>query len=390
MENVRVIYEQIEEAKRQLTAGSLLRLRLALILLDNAAELMMYRELEHEFAWCDQIMPKWEPARTEWLAHDSGPKYTAEERRDAEKEFDPKARILALRLRRITADERDILSVCHKFRCEAFHRGHLRREILLPVCKLLYLTVAALTVKLWPRSYQLPSPNPHPDDAGFLARFGIVNALSLTTEEGREQLRRVLVEDIVLDVAEQCQVLSADLTERIQNTIANLAYLGDTEDDRTIDHNLQYTQFWREQGAELARERLRESDLKKAFENWRIAGKARYTLAKMRFWLRRAEHISRRKNPARAIVDYWALEKRFGAFEEEVSEAVVEYEDRIDAESQHILSVIAEQVEEAMLGRRRTLDTTRAERDNEPVKRQSMFREARDAKIAISCSARTC
>ncbi len=332
MENVRLIYEQIEEAKRQLTAGSLLRLRLALILLDNAAELMMYRELEHEFAWCDQSMPKWEPARTEWLEHGFGPKYTPEERRDAGKEFDPKARILALPLRRITADERDVLYVCHKFRCEAFHRGHLRREILLPVCKLLYLTVAALTVKLWPRSYLLPSTNPHPDDAGFLARFGIANALSLTTDEGREQLRRVLMEDIVLDAGELCHVLSADLTERLENTIGNLAYLGETDDDTEIDHNLQYTQFWREQGAELAKRGLREPDLTKAFETWKGAGKARYTLAKIRFWLRRAENISRRKNPARALVEYWAIEKRFATFEKDVAEAVVDYEDRIDAE----------------------------------------------------------
>jgi hypothetical protein len=332
MENIRLIYEQIEEAKRQIQAGSLLRLRLALILLDNAAELMMYRELENEFAWCDQTMPRWEPARTDWLEHGLGPKYTPEERRGAEKEFDPKARILALRLGRITADERDVLSVCHKFRCEAFHRGHLRREILLPVCKLLYLTVAALTVKLWARSYLLPSPDPHPDDTGFLARFGIANALSLTTDEGREQLRRVLIEDVVLDVGGLCQVLSADLTERLENTIDNLAYLGGTEDNTEIDHNLQYTQFWREQGAELAKQGVREPDLTKALEDWKVAGGARYTLAKMRLWLRRAEHISRRKDPARALVDYWALEKRFGALEEEVAEAVVDYEDRIDAE----------------------------------------------------------
>ena len=222
--------------------------------------------------------------------------------------------------------------MCHKFRCEAFHRGHLRREILLPVCKLLYLTVAALTVKLWPRSYLLPGPNPHPDDAAFLARFGFVHALSLASDEGRAQLHRILIEDIVLDVGELCQVLSLDLAERIENTIGNLAYLGETNDDTQIDHNLQYTQFWREEGAKLAKQRVREPDLTKAFEDWRIAGKARYTLAMIRLWLRRAEYISRRTDPARALVDYWAIEKRFGAFEREVAEALVDYEDRIDAE----------------------------------------------------------
>jgi len=46
MEGVRLIYEQIEEAKKYILGGSLLQLRLALILVDNVVELMMYRELE--------------------------------------------------------------------------------------------------------------------------------------------------------------------------------------------------------------------------------------------------------------------------------------------------------------------------------------------------------
>jgi len=37
--------------------------------------------------------------------------------------------------------------------------------------------------------------------------------------------------------------------------------------------------------------------------------------------------------------------------------------------------VIAEQVEEAMLGRRKRLDTTRAERENEPVRRMLRFEQ---------------
>jgi hypothetical protein len=98
MERVRLIYEQIEEAKKLLLAGSLLQLRLALILLDNAVELMMYRELEYQFAWDDSWRPGWQPALDEWLRAGLGPKYTAQERKEAERNFDPKARILGFRL----------------------------------------------------------------------------------------------------------------------------------------------------------------------------------------------------------------------------------------------------------------------------------------------------
>jgi hypothetical protein len=332
MESVRLIYEQIEEAKRYLLGGSLLHSRLALILLDNAAELMMYRELKHEFAMYDQWEPKWEPARSEWLESGLGPKYSPDERRDADKEFAPKARILAVRLDRITADERDVICVCHKFRCEAFHGGHLRREILLPVCKLLYLTVSALTLKLRVRTYSLPGPNPDPADADFLRRFGMTEALLLVTDEALNRLHSVLIEGVVLDTGELCEILSSDMVERLEGTIGDLAYLGETQDETKIDHNLQYTQFWRQQGAELAKRRVREPDLTKAFEHWKGAGSARYTLSKIRYWQQRARRMSRLKNPAKALVEYWALDKRFSPLEEEVTLAVIEFEDDIDAQ----------------------------------------------------------
>jgi hypothetical protein len=196
----------------------------------------------------------------------------------------------------------------------------------------LYLTVAALTVKLRARVFLLPGPNPKREDAEFLARFAIVDGQSPGTDEGLEQLHRVLAADIALDAGELCQVLSADLTERLENTIGSLAYIGETEDESEIDRNLQRTQFWRDQGTELAKQGVREPDLTKAFEAWKSAGHARYTMAQIRVWLRHAEHLSRQENPARALVGYWAIDKRFGPFEEEIVKAVLDYEDRVDAE----------------------------------------------------------
>jgi len=121
MLHFRLIYEQIEAAKAHMLSGSLLGYRLALILLDNAAELMLHRELRMWFALEDQFMPRTEPARSEWIQAGHGPKYTAEERSDAEHEFEPKARILEHRLHRISKDDRIVLFVCHKIRNEAFH-----------------------------------------------------------------------------------------------------------------------------------------------------------------------------------------------------------------------------------------------------------------------------
>jgi hypothetical protein len=55
-------------------------------------------------------------------------------------------------------------------------------------------------------------------------------------------------------------------------------------------------------------------------------------LSKIRYWQQRAGRIARYKNPAKALVDYWALEKRFAPLEEHVTLAVIKYEDEIDAQ----------------------------------------------------------
>src|SRR5262245_41485661 len=125
MLQLRLIYEQIETAKDQITRGSLLDFRLALILLDNAAELLMDRELQTWFALEDLFKPKSEQAYTQWLQAGLGPKYTSEERRKAGREFEPKTRILCFRLKRISTETRSVLKVCHRLRCEAFHRGQI-------------------------------------------------------------------------------------------------------------------------------------------------------------------------------------------------------------------------------------------------------------------------
>jgi hypothetical protein len=71
---------------------------------------------------------------------------------------------------------------------------------------------------------------------------------------------------------------------------------------------------------------VRNPDLAKAFEAWKIAGHARYTLTKIKSWQQCAERISRHKNPAKALVEYWAIDKRFGALEEDVVKAVIAYD----------------------------------------------------------------
>jgi len=335
MERARLIYEQIEEAKRHLLGGSHLQLRLALILLDNAAELLMHRELRDEFARADYYQPKWEPALGDWLRSGLGPKYTEKERRDSEREFEPKIRILQLRLKRISESDRRVLCVCHKLRCEAFHRGHVRSQILAHICKLLYLTVAELTVKLPVKVYSVPGGDQDKESAAFLGRFGVKDPYAFGSEERNGSLRNKLVENIAFDAAESARALSDDLVGRIDTTIEGLAYVGETEDRSKIDYNMQYGQFWHDVGAHLMEEGTLEPELGEQFKAWQSAGRARFTLAKVTRWRRTAVAIARCTNPANALDHYWAIDKRFARLEQGVGKSVAEYDEWINMEIHH-------------------------------------------------------
>ncbi len=331
MLHFRLIYEQIEAAKAQMLGSSLLGYRLALILLDNVAELLMHRELQMYFALEDRFKPKWEPAYSQWIQGGLGPKYTAEERAAAEREFEPKTRILGHRLGRISADDRLVLSVCHKMRCEAFHQGRLRPGVFEIVVRVLYLTVVELTRKLSAPPITVRG-RPSNEEAAFMVRFGVEDAFLLPTDKGRRQLADHLLHGLQLQVSAVAAGLSQDLLERIDEMLGGLSYLSKTGTDAEIDRNLQYTQFWREVGIDLAKAGVREPKLEEAFQEWQSGGHAKYTLHKVQRWRRQAEAIGRSASAVRALDHYWGIDRRLRPLEDDVSQAVAEYDDWIDAQ----------------------------------------------------------
>jgi hypothetical protein len=329
MENVRLIYEQIESAKGHLLRAGVLDYRLALILLDNVAELLMAKELQREFAFEDYFYP---PSRPRRLGGAMRPKYTAAEREAARKEFEPKLRILGHHMKRISADERAILKICHRLRNEAFHVGTVRRTILAQTAVVLFQTVVSLTLKLPFRSLVLPGAQPAETDRNFLARFEIDDATRLALDEGREHMARKLLEGIAFDVHGFAQTLSGDLVRRIEeNILGGLSYLNDDRNDE-VDWNLQHGQFWQEEGIALAETGVRQPQLDEAFERWRAQGRAKYTVPKIERWRRHAGLIARRERAAQALEEWYAIDEKISPLEEGIGQAVADYDDRINAE----------------------------------------------------------
>jgi hypothetical protein len=328
VENVRLIYEQIETAKTHLLRGGVLDCRLALILLDNVAELLMARALRDEFDFENFFYSKDRRAR---LGDRMRAKCTPEERERTEREFEPKLRVLGFRMGKISPEERAILKVCHRLRCETFHAGTIRRTILSQATALLFQTTIALTLKLPIRAFILPAPTPAEPDARFLQRYDIQDAMLVGLDEGREQIAGKLMDGIALDGSGFAETLSADLVRRIdEDVLGALEYLNGRDAD--IDRQLQHGQWWQERGIALAEAGIRQPRVDEAYEEWKADGRAEYTLAKITKWRRQSELIARRDRPSAALEQWWAIDEKIQPLEIGIGKAVADYDDQINAE----------------------------------------------------------
>ena len=328
MENVRLIYEQVEIAKRHIE-GDVLECRLALILLDNTAELLLGHALEYYFGLEDFFSPKDRPTH---LTIPRTSRYTPKERIQAEREFEPKLRILQFRLNRISTEDRGVLKICHRLRNDAFHRGALRSEVLSQVVRLMYATTVGLTLKLPISSFRLPQPGESGANAAFLERFDIANAMLLGTDDGRKSVADKLMEGVHVDATVFADTLSKEALRRIdENILGGLAYLAE-HPNTDMDRNLQYGQFWKDQGIGLAQSGVREPDLERAFIQWRDGGQAKYTVAKIMAWRRRSEVLARKLEPPAALVHWDALDRTIAPLEASIGKAVADYDNMIDAQ----------------------------------------------------------
>lgn len=334
MERLRLIYEQMEEAKRLIQSGTLPHVRLALILLDNAAELIMYRELSHKFSQDDFYARIREYSQAAGAPDPFARKYADEERRAAEREFTPMVKILCLRLKMISEKQATVLRVCHEMRRDAFHRGTMNSAILRPVTELLFLTVAEMAKTFPVHSYSIGGAVPTGENLDFLTRFGI-REYELGDESGKEKIYSKLVAGIS-SAHSLSETLSLDLEERIDSTVEGLSYLNDGSSDRgQLDHNLRYTQFWRERGAEVAKkaheeDRVSQDDLDKAYREWSESPGPRFTLNKVERWRRQASAITKAKHSAHALARYWGIERLFAPLEEDISKSVADFDDHIN------------------------------------------------------------
>lgn len=196
--------EQLETCRDLLLLGSVPKARMALILLDNLAELLVFRLSERRFS--DPLAPDAWPAR-----------YTNRQERAARRSFGARLEVVKAASPSLVTDSREaVIRVGHAYRNAAYHRDHHTDVVLHPLGSLLFEAVCAL----WVESHDRTHLSGVVSDTDVIKRstvqfYGPVDS-ETTWYELAQRIVRKLLPPLAVNHRRVCEVFGADLRERAE------------------------------------------------------------------------------------------------------------------------------------------------------------------------------
>jgi hypothetical protein len=302
MERLERVVIQLEECKRFILAGREPYLRLALLLLDNAAEILMHRkvteELQHDdfYVKLHRVIDGFQtsPAEKEDLRKQLGYTPLSEKRKKAVAwSFEEKTKFLSQEKKYIPEPAARVLSYLHRYRNEAYHRDHVRPDSIRPATLLLFEVVCDLLTYLPAGSWSYSSNG----DYSWLAKYG-VNAIH-NDNQGRGRIIVQLKEGLPLDIEDLRTSLAAHLNDRIDEIVEGLGFIAEPKAGE--EETLKALQLW-------SQDRTRNPYLRdQRFHDF----KPRYTMASLQRWREQIADLS-------TIGDKLVLFERFSDLEQEI------------------------------------------------------------------------
>lgn len=193
------VFFQLDQARAYIKDGRPEPLRLALLLLDNCAEMQMAEHIRNEMAheWTREriqrsyrgVVPEDDPSPIVQEVYAFQP-LTAKQKQRIDRFFDDKLRYMVDRSKSLTKALADSLQHLHRYRNEAYHRNEVRPDTLRAAC-LILLEINCEMLNI-PRSHMSYRSN---DDYSWLKeRFGVERMISREEVEGIvQQLRAGLI-----------------------------------------------------------------------------------------------------------------------------------------------------------------------------------------------------
>jgi hypothetical protein len=252
LERLVPIVDQLEEAKAFILRADLSRLRLALLLLDNASEVLMYRAVTEELTWHDYKSRIFSRARDVMSAEELEAFRTemgysplsSKERKTLLQNYNAKVDFLSALKKegQIPVPLGGVLKAFHRYRNEAYHRDRVRKETIRPVVMVFFDIVADLILVLKPGSMSYSSID---DWAEFYERYGFEYPHQVL--DGLTKIVDALKKDMCPDIGAIAGDLSDHIESRVDEVEDALNFLSkDSGAGFSIEEELRRVQFWAE------------------------------------------------------------------------------------------------------------------------------------------------
>jgi hypothetical protein len=316
MERLVYMVEQIDEAGRLLGLKSAPHARMALLLLDSAVEILMYRtvmdELWFDDAWSSTVQSaraSLPPDKAEVLIQESG--YTpipAKQRKAMKRLFVPKVDFL-VRNQKVPQAVGQVIKALHRYRNDAHHRDKVRSETVHAAAVIYYEVACELLATLLPTSMVFSGGD---DWSGFLSRFGLGPAGSMTFDD-IAQIASKLRCEIGIEAGSLAQLLSDHLVSRLDGVYEQLDFICENVGSgATPASELKHVQFWKATGS------LPDTRADERF----VAYAPKYTLDRLDEWRRSAEQLRTRAGEGKLnlLREFCEIEQELEPLEEMVNE----------------------------------------------------------------------
>lgn len=244
-----LIIHQLEESKRFISYGSIPYLRMALILLDNAIELILTMAIQPELerdelkSMMQDLRRRIKEAGGTLPARDDEEYEALSERQKSRisRSFPEKVRFLTSEGRSvIEPNSGDVIIHLHNYRNSAYHEGYIRRETILPAVMLQFEIATTLATEFGPVSISSADA-----DDWLQERYGLTR-WELHDRENREAIVATLRSDMSLGEQDVKEHLATHLENRVGQVFEALDFVRDTSDMPSREVALKAVQYWQQ------------------------------------------------------------------------------------------------------------------------------------------------
>jgi hypothetical protein len=247
-----------------LNSDSPVERKIAIILLDNLADVLMYRRCVQEF----EIDSSLAPIRK--------PRFTLSKRDEALRYFRTKANVLT-NIKIISAEDSTVLKIGHEYRNAAYHRDIHNPRVTNKLGRLLFMSVCNLFASYYDNGVSVGAGQ----EEEWLVRYGVrTSFINLAT--AAKAITAMLKKDLSITLVEARTALREDVTLRVKDIERSIAKLPIHDAPAELDEALKMAEFSYNSPKERFMGEVNELNYIIGSGDWKAVTPKRYRIAETR------------------------------------------------------------------------------------------------------------